>query len=221
MIWTVNEIKKAMREKGSHWFDPDTMRFFGTRVDRNVYQGTGGVYFVTSEWDGFRGQENGRRAYTVRQFTPDTCDIRTVDQIGKFPTLDKAKRQAKKLAGDALEKHSEAFKPISELEQFTHDLRAHGCEGDIDPTANALMLLASRHQRLCEEYCNGKHNERTWGRVVGPTRKRISQSAELIGCKDVIFSGDPRGCTVKLVLPDGYCDDWGKTGLCVPRYKED
>ena len=31
-----------------------------------------------------------------------------------------------------------------------------------------------------------------------------------------VFSGDPRGAVVKLVVPSGRTDDWGETGLCVP-----
>ena len=30
------------------------------------------------------------------------------------------------------------------------------------------------------------------------------------------FQGDPRGCCVKLIVPSGKTDDWGRTGLCVP-----
>lgn len=30
------------------------------------------------------------------------------------------------------------------------------------------------------------------------------------------FQGDPRGACVKLVVPSGKTDDWGRTGICVP-----
>ena len=30
------------------------------------------------------------------------------------------------------------------------------------------------------------------------------------------FGGDPRGCTVKIVVPDGYMNDFGNEGICVP-----
>jgi hypothetical protein len=30
------------------------------------------------------------------------------------------------------------------------------------------------------------------------------------------FQGDPRGCCVKLAVPSGKTDDWGRTGICVP-----
>lgn len=31
-----------------------------------------------------------------------------------------------------------------------------------------------------------------------------------------VFSGDPRGATVKLKVPSGRTDDWGQVGICVP-----
>lgn len=31
-----------------------------------------------------------------------------------------------------------------------------------------------------------------------------------------IFSGDPRGVVLKLKVPSGKTDDWGREGLCVP-----
>lgn len=30
------------------------------------------------------------------------------------------------------------------------------------------------------------------------------------------YGGDPRGATVKLIMPDGRNDDWGQEGICVP-----
>jgi hypothetical protein len=38
---------------------------------------------------------------------------------------------------------------------------------------------------------------------------------QVVGIEPV-FSGDPRGATVKLRVPSGKCDDWGQTGLCIP-----
>lgn len=31
-----------------------------------------------------------------------------------------------------------------------------------------------------------------------------------------IFQGDPRGNTIKLQVPSGKTDDWGREGICVP-----
>ncbi len=32
----------------------------------------------------------------------------------------------------------------------------------------------------------------------------------------VVFQGDPRGCTVKVTVPSGRTNDWGREGICVP-----
>ena len=64
---TIDQIKTANKARGFHWFDPDTLRFFKSRIGGAVYQGPGGVYFVTSECG-----PSGVRRYTVRQFTPST-----------------------------------------------------------------------------------------------------------------------------------------------------
>lgn len=38
---------------------------------------------------------------------------------------------------------------------------------------------------------------------------------ESVGCR-VVFQGDPRENTVKIVCLDGFTNDWGGEGLCVP-----
>jgi len=45
--------------------------------------------------------------------------------------------------------------------------------------------------------------------------ERVEKLCETIGCKP-IFQGDPRGNTLKIQVPDGYTNDWGNEGLCVP-----
>ena len=71
---SISEIKEANRRFGNHWFDTDTMRFFGTRVHSQVYAGK---YFVTSEYRGFGDYE---RAYTVREAREDG----SIDTVGDF-----------------------------------------------------------------------------------------------------------------------------------------
>lgn len=94
--WTITEIKQANRAAGNHYFEPATMRFFDSRVERRVYSGNGGVYFVTSEQ--FHGsQGTAPRRWTVRQFHPETGDI---DTCGEFNVMDRetAMDTARKLA---------------------------------------------------------------------------------------------------------------------------
>jgi hypothetical protein len=65
------------------------MRGFKSRLLSTVYQGPGGVYFVTSEkFTGFHS-EDGPRLYTVRQYDPEADDIRTVGPFNK-----RSRRQA-------------------------------------------------------------------------------------------------------------------------------
>lgn len=81
-VWDIDAIKTANRVRGLHFFDPDTLRFFKSRIGDKVYQGPGGVYFVTSE-----RRDSFSRAYTVREFNPETAGVRTA---GSFAQLSKA-----------------------------------------------------------------------------------------------------------------------------------
>lgn len=77
-----------------------------------------------------------------------------------------------------------------------------------------IMRYAATAQRLAETACN---------RELTPaeTRKQERIKATLLQfCLErgtsVHVSGDPRGCVVKLAVPDGYTNDWGQEGICVP-----
>lgn len=216
--WTVNEIKEAMRAAGSHWFDPDTMRCFGTRVLGTVYQGRNGIYFVTE--DNQYRRELPKR-FTVRQFDPANDDISTVGTINDYATASDAIDAAKDLARSArgeLEEITEAFKPVTTVEQFTEDMQKHG-NGTADTVyANRLMRFAKRHHGMMEAYCNGAEMYDAEGEpcaMLRTLRERITADAAQIGAT-VIFQGDPRGCTVKLVFADGFTNDFAHEGYCVP-----
>lgn len=91
---------------------------------------------------------------------------------------------------------------------------------------SALHRLARRHKTIQKHHCNGP---------VGGWTKQWEQDMEKMHrmceaqiiricatmldtegkCITVIFSGDPRGATVKLVLPSGFTNDWGQEGVCV------
>lgn len=64
----------AVREGRAYWFDPGTMRFFGSKVHSKVY---GGRYFITSEQyiptlyaQEYLGATPGPRKYSVRECLP-------------------------------------------------------------------------------------------------------------------------------------------------------
>ena len=98
-IWTMDEIKSVNAAAGYHYFDASTMRFFRSRVGDTVYQGHGGVYFVTSEQ--FVASDGTRfpRKYTVRLFYPASglCGTAPGYEFNRLTRAD-AHRAAKWLA---------------------------------------------------------------------------------------------------------------------------
>jgi hypothetical protein len=84
MIWTIDAIREADHRAGRHFFSADTMKFFNSRILPTVYQGPGGVYFITSEK--FRGSDgvSAPRKYTIRQFIPDPVNIRSIAGFNKM-----------------------------------------------------------------------------------------------------------------------------------------
>lgn len=89
---TKTELKAKVRATGSHFFDPDTMRFFNSKLI-SVYEGPSGVFFVTYE----KGP-HGPGAYTIRTLRHDG-----VSTVGDFNALPKAAatKMARTLAGHA------------------------------------------------------------------------------------------------------------------------
>lgn len=78
----IEEIKQANADAGQHFFKPDTMRFFNSRVLDGVIQGR---YFVTSE----RPPSDEPRMYTARYATEDG-HIETVGEFMAHATKAKA-----------------------------------------------------------------------------------------------------------------------------------
>ena len=96
--WRMDCIRRANEDARMYWFSPDTMRFFRSRVSDQVYQGPGGIYFVSSE----RGPEMPRM-YTVRRFRPDTGGVETAEEFQGYAKATQARRVAARLAAAALE----------------------------------------------------------------------------------------------------------------------
>jgi hypothetical protein len=85
----INDVIDANRRAGQHFFSPDTMRFFQSRLCGNLI---GGRFFVTSE-----AAPNAPRRYTVREAQADGS-VRAVGDFMGHKTADAAKRVAQKLA---------------------------------------------------------------------------------------------------------------------------
>ncbi|KKN16588.1 hypothetical protein LCGC14_0974280 [marine sediment metagenome] len=212
MAYTINKIQDEMTAAGSHWWDRGTLQYFRCRVSEKVYQGEAGVYFVTSE----KYSDDATRLYSVRQYKPDTKDV---DTIGEFNSMSRAQahREAARLAGPEAVIVEEAHRPVGDAEQLTTDISRGG--GRCSPAvAGHLIRMATRHHRLMEDYCNGIEVYDDDGEPLPQLailRQKITKAAKECLC-DVLFSGDPRGCTVKLVLPNGETNDFGKEGWCIP-----
>lgn len=77
-----------------------------------------------------------------------------------------------------------------------------------------VMRLSSTINWLATEDCNTGLTD--WKRAkYHRFRNKVRDLCAEYGC-GVKFSGDPRGATVKIVVPDGYTNDWGGEGICVP-----
>lgn len=77
-----------------------------------------------------------------------------------------------------------------------------------------LLRYAATCQRLAETACNREL-------TVQEIRKEENMQMDIIAVLvpydcEAKFGGDPRGCVVKIKVPDGYTNDWGAEGICVP-----
>lgn len=97
MFHSIDEIRQANAARGHHFFDRDTLRFFGSRIHETIYPVPGGAYFVTSEKN-FDGTE---RHYTVRQ-AYSGCgrrgEVVTVDGFQGYASRSGAHGAAQRLA---------------------------------------------------------------------------------------------------------------------------
>lgn len=79
-LHTLDQIKRAAKAAGSHWFDEDTLRYFSSRISSHVYSVPGGALFVSSEQFRGYGSPDGPRLYTIR-----SCSFEgVIDTIGEF-----------------------------------------------------------------------------------------------------------------------------------------
>jgi hypothetical protein len=78
--------------------------------------------------------------------------------------------------------------------------------------------------RIAENQCNGYQTwDHKWDEKAAKAdeakeeriRTKVIKLCESIGVS-AVFQGDPRGNTLKISVPDGYTNDWGREGICVP-----
>ncbi len=95
--WTMCHVKSFCWNRGSHFFSPDSMRFFNSRIQTNPpYKGR---VFVTSE----RMNWNSPRLYTVR-VVKTSGNIETVGDFQGFASRQSAHRYAEKYAAQNFER---------------------------------------------------------------------------------------------------------------------
>jgi len=95
MFHDIEDVKEANRRAGQHFFSPDTMRFFSSRVHDTLYAGR---FFVTSE----RHRQRTERLYTVRIAYPDG-HIGTYGDFEEYASRNGAHAAAKKAGKEWLE----------------------------------------------------------------------------------------------------------------------
>lgn len=96
--------------------------------------------------------------------------------------------------------------------EFFYVMAKHS--GAIMADLRFILRCSATIQRLAETACNRELSPteiKKQNRLRGEVKLRLSH----FGCK-VTFHGDPRGAIVKIQVPDGYTNDWGKKGICVP-----
>lgn len=69
---TISDLRAMNQRAGYHFFERSTMRFFNSRVERNVKMCDRGWLFITSEQ-----YERQARKWTLRLMTPDG-DTKTI-----------------------------------------------------------------------------------------------------------------------------------------------
>jgi hypothetical protein len=79
-IVTMQEIRNKSRD---HWFSPDSMRFFNTRLPQTGYMFGDKMYFITSE-QFVDGSYRADRMYTIRCLNITTGHTDTVGEFNKM-----------------------------------------------------------------------------------------------------------------------------------------
>lgn len=85
---TIDDVKRLHRAAGKHFFDADTMRFWGTTMVSELFPNN---TFVTGD-DNY---DRSKKMYTVRLFDEDTAEIETVCGFQRFDNFDDAVKAAK------------------------------------------------------------------------------------------------------------------------------
>ena len=82
----ISEVKSIVRSNGGHFFDKDTMKYWGSRIETSVFKNG---CFVTSE----DNCNKTKRLYTVRRFNGKSID--TIGDFQQYGTKESAREAAR------------------------------------------------------------------------------------------------------------------------------
>lgn len=89
MFKDVAEFKQAHKAQGGHFFDPQAMRFFNSKIESGLVGQRDQQVFITSE----RQDLDRPKKYTIRHAMP-SGEVREVGDFQEFDTLEQALYQA-------------------------------------------------------------------------------------------------------------------------------
>lgn len=111
---------------------------------------------------------------------------------------------------------------VSDRLEFVNLLGAEGVPVPATSRPSGLYRdvarLAADHKRLQEIACNLPVSEDEQ-RALDAYETEVQDAITGLFAPyriTPVFSGDPRGATVKLRVPSGKTNDWGREGICVP-----
>ncbi len=94
MRYSIQTIKQINREKGRFFFSPAAIQFFNSKIHNKVYQGSGGIYFISS----IKFDEHTPRVYSIKKFNPGNGECKTVKNYCGYLNLQEAESKARELA---------------------------------------------------------------------------------------------------------------------------
>lgn len=112
-FFSVSDLAAANRAAGGHWFDPESKRFFRSRIAPGLYKGQRLIWFVSSEKSGW--EDSSPRKFTVRVFDPTAAGVDSVGELFAHRDLSSARAAARSLAKRDLA--GEHIKPAAQGEQ--------------------------------------------------------------------------------------------------------
>ena len=86
-------LKEQNTKAGYHWFKPDTLRYFGSKVYPDFYKKSSTSskgYFITSEDKGFNDKSKG---YSVRVGNEKTGQVDTIGEFNQYSSKTEAKNK--------------------------------------------------------------------------------------------------------------------------------